>query len=299
MAQTPTESSAIVSKFHSWSAGLCIVGSHEAADAVLAAVGADQDFAFDDGGSHRLAVAVFGVGDFLLPEKASGLGVERHELRVERQQIDLVLVDRDAAIVGSAAERGDGPHLVLVVPVLLAGLGIEGVDVAERGGDVHHVAHDDRAGLERLLDFGLEDPRRAQLADVGGRDLLQGRKPGLIVVAVGMQEVLLDPSPHCSASPAMTGVAGAALFSVPTSCLNSCANATVAAVPDMPSGSKSANANLTEVSILLWRHDFLQVSVCAGTIVRATIGSKRRKGEVGKVEIDCSPGAKGNLPSLR
>src|SRR5262249_23656170 len=36
---------------------LGVVGAHEAADAVFAAVGADQNFAVDDGGRHGFAVA--------------------------------------------------------------------------------------------------------------------------------------------------------------------------------------------------------------------------------------------------
>ena len=44
-------------------AGLGVVGLDEAADAVLAAIGADQDLAVDGGRRHRLAVAGLGIGD--------------------------------------------------------------------------------------------------------------------------------------------------------------------------------------------------------------------------------------------
>src|SRR5262249_3123859 len=82
---------------------LGVIGLHEAADAVFAAVGADQDFALHGGRRHGLAVAELGVGDIGLPELVAGLGVERDQLGVERRQIDLVLVHRDAAIVRTAA----------------------------------------------------------------------------------------------------------------------------------------------------------------------------------------------------
>ena len=41
-----------------------VVGVHKSADAVFAAIGADQDFALYDRRRHRLAVAVLGIGDF-------------------------------------------------------------------------------------------------------------------------------------------------------------------------------------------------------------------------------------------
>ena len=61
-------------------AGLGVVGADEAADAVLAAVGADQDLAVDGGRRHGLAVAELGIGDVGLPDQAAGLCVERDEL---------------------------------------------------------------------------------------------------------------------------------------------------------------------------------------------------------------------------
>src|SRR5262249_12500739 len=106
-------------------AGIGVIGAHEAANAVLAAIGADQDLAVDGGRRHGLAIAERGIGEVDLPRDASGLGVERHELGVERAEIDLVAIDRDAAVVGAAAIGRDWTHSVLVVPVLLAGLGIE------------------------------------------------------------------------------------------------------------------------------------------------------------------------------
>src|SRR5205085_1821253 len=108
---------------------LGVVGLDEAADAVFAAVRADQDFALDGGRRHRLAVAELGIRDVGLPHLVAALGVERDQLGVERREIDLVFEDRDAAIVRAAAIGRDRPERVLVVPQLLAGLGIERVDV--------------------------------------------------------------------------------------------------------------------------------------------------------------------------
>ena len=168
---------------------LGVVGLDEAADAVFAAVGADQDLAVDSGRGHRFAIALLRIADLLLPDDRTGLGVERDQLRVERADIDPVVVDRDAAVVRAAAEGRDRTELGLEVPDFGAGLGVERVDVAVRGGDVHHAVDDDRRRLERFLDLRLEDPGRMQAADVAAVDLGVRVEAGLLVIAVGMKEV--------------------------------------------------------------------------------------------------------------
>ncbi len=166
-----------------------VVGFHEAADAIFAAVGADQNLALDGRGGHRLAVSLFRIADLLLPDDRTGLGVERDELGVERRDIDLVVEDRDAAIVRAATESGHRAELRLEVPDFLAGLGVEGIDVAVRGGDVHHAVDHDRRRLERLLDLGLEDPGRMHPPDVAAVDLPVRVEAGLLVVSVGLKEI--------------------------------------------------------------------------------------------------------------
>ena len=79
---------------------------------------------------------------------------------------------------------------MLVVPVLLAGLGVQRIDMVERGRDVHDAVDDDRRRLQRLLHFRLEDPGGVKLADIGGVDLLAREISGLIVIAVGMKKVV-------------------------------------------------------------------------------------------------------------
>src|SRR5207244_9941485 len=69
---------------------LGVVGFDETADAVFAAVGADEDFALHGGRRHGLAVAELAIGDVGLPHLVAGLGVERDELGLDRRQIDLV-----------------------------------------------------------------------------------------------------------------------------------------------------------------------------------------------------------------
>ncbi len=171
---------------------LAVVGVErldEAADAVLAAVGADQHLAVDGDRRHRLRVAGFRVGDLRRPQHLAGLGVEREQLGVERSHVEPVAHDGDAAVVRAAAEGRDRTHLVLVVPELLAGRGVERVQVVVRGRDVHDAVDDDRRRLHRLEHLGLELERRPQLGDVGGVDLRRRVVPGLRVAHVRVQEV--------------------------------------------------------------------------------------------------------------
>src|SRR6476620_6452789 len=84
-------------------AGLGVIGADEAADTVFAAVGADQDLAVDGGRRHGLAVAEGRIGNLGLPHDAAGLGTHRVQIGIERGEIDLVVINGDAAVVRSAA----------------------------------------------------------------------------------------------------------------------------------------------------------------------------------------------------
>jgi hypothetical protein len=160
----------------------------EAAHAVLAAVGADQHLALDDGGRHRFRVALFRIGDLRLPQQLAGLRVERDELGVERAHEQPVALDRDAPVVRTAAKRRDRTHLVLVVPVFLAGRRVDRVHVVERRRQEHHAVDDDRRGLHRLQHRRLEDERRLELAHVPGVDLVAG-----VVARLRITPVRVDP----------------------------------------------------------------------------------------------------------
>ena len=189
VAQTPFEFSGIVSNVHLRSPVVGVERLDEAADAVFAAVGAEQDQALDGGRRHRFGIALLGIGDVLRPFDFAGLGVERDQLGVERRNIDLVAIDRDAAIVRAAAIGRDRTHLVLVFPHLLARLGVERIDVVERGRDIHHAVDDDRRSLHRIENVGLEYPGDMQALDVARGDLLGGMEARLRVVSIGLQEI--------------------------------------------------------------------------------------------------------------
>ena len=171
-------------------AGLGVIGAHEAADAVLAAIGTDQHLVLHHRRRHRLAIPEFGISDVGGPDHFAGLGIQGHKLGIEGCQVDPVIKNLNAAIVRTAAINRNRSHLVCVVPELLACLGIKCVDMAERGRDKHHTVNDDRRCFERLLDVGLEDPGDVQVLHVVAADLLARIEARLGVIAVGVQKIL-------------------------------------------------------------------------------------------------------------
>ena len=92
-------------------------------------------------------------------------------------------------LLGPQQIGGHRPHLVLVVPELLAGHRVQRIHVVVRGGDVHDAVDHDRRGLHRLQHFGLEHERRLELGHVRGIDLRGRVVARLRVVHVGVQEV--------------------------------------------------------------------------------------------------------------
>ena len=150
-------------------AAVGIVGGDEAADAELAARDPDHDLAVHDQRRHGHVVAFLPVGDRLaLPGHLAGLGIERDHHRVLPGQVDLVAVQRDAAlgVVQGAEALG---QLALVLPDQIAGPGVEREELVVRRGDEHDAVVDDRRRLVARGDAGRVAPHRGQVLDVVGR----------------------------------------------------------------------------------------------------------------------------------
>src|SRR5215470_2401931 len=64
-----------------------------------------------------------------------------------------------------------------------AGLRIQSVSII-RSGQKHNPVYHYGGYFERIRLLGMENPLRAQLVHVGGRDLVQARKPASRVVAI-------------------------------------------------------------------------------------------------------------------
>ena len=80
-------------------------------------------------------------------------------------------------------------HRVFVVPKLLAGLGIERIDVVESSRHIHDAIGNDRRCGKHVLHLGLENPGGMEFSHIRRVDLLAREISGLIVVAVGMKKV--------------------------------------------------------------------------------------------------------------
>src|ERR1700722_10761901 len=100
--------------------GLRIVGPYETADAVFTAIRSNQNLVLDDGWSHGLAIPELRIRNVGFPDDIAGLCIQRHQLGIQRAEIDEIAEHLDAAIVGTAAVRRHRSHLVIVVPELYA-----------------------------------------------------------------------------------------------------------------------------------------------------------------------------------
>ena len=124
-------------------AGLGIERFDEAANAELAARHADEHLALHDQRRHRHVVTVLPVLDLRLPGHLAGLGVQRHQRRVQARQEHLVAVQRHAA-AGVVQRCKAFRQFALVSPHELAGGCVERDHLAVGSGDEHHAVVDDR-----------------------------------------------------------------------------------------------------------------------------------------------------------
>src|SRR5262249_17665735 len=79
-------------------AGLGVVGVDETANAILAAGDSGDDFVLERQWGGGDAVALHGVSDLRLPNQRAAAGVERHQCRIERSEVDPVSEDGDTAV---------------------------------------------------------------------------------------------------------------------------------------------------------------------------------------------------------
>ena len=150
-----------------------VIGIEEAANAILAAGNAHNDFVLQrercDG--HRIAELI--VGDLDVPTHTAGPGVERHQVRIDGTEKDLVIEQRHPTVYLSTAGHNALRERPSVAPNGSSGPKVERRRVRRRFGDVHDPIHHQRRHLELLQRAGLIDPRRLKLTDVVTVDLVQ------------------------------------------------------------------------------------------------------------------------------
>src|SRR5262249_32429739 len=127
---------------------------------------AHEQMIADEQWGVRRPVALFRVGNLHVPANLAVPGVERHQMRVRRGEIDEIAIHRCAAMA-------DVESLVLgirVLPYLPSRSRVDRPDAIRRR-DVHHAVHDYRAGFDLIAASGLERPREPELLHVVGRYL--------------------------------------------------------------------------------------------------------------------------------
>ena len=150
-------------------ARLGIERDDEAANAALAARDADHDAAACRERRDRHVVAVVVILDGLVPDDGAALRIERDDARVGRRRVDLVAVQRDAAI-RRVAHADVGGHLMPIAPEEVAGLGVDREDLVERRRHEHHAVVDDRRRLMAFSRARRHRPRGRQVRDVARVD---------------------------------------------------------------------------------------------------------------------------------
>ena len=175
-----------------------------AADAELAAGGADDREVAHDQRRDGQRLAERGIGDLALPHLLAGRLVDGEHAAVERDRDHLVLPQRDAAVVDAAAGDVAGPGLVgagVELPLeraLLAGGDVDRIDRAPAVRHVHDAVLDQRRRFEvaeRIASAALEAAerhreRQLQVLDGIGVDLLERGEPVALVIAVMEDPVL-------------------------------------------------------------------------------------------------------------
>ncbi len=118
-----------------------------------------------------------------IPDGVSRLGVECNEPAVDGAEVQLAVVEGDAAIDGVAADdAGTGARdFGIKGPQDFAGSGIDRVGDAPQAGGVDDAVGDERRRFQAIGGAQLCAPHQAELADVLLVDLFQGAEALLVV----------------------------------------------------------------------------------------------------------------------
>ena len=157
-------------------AGVGVDRLDPAAHAVFRTRRAEDDLVLQ---GHRHDGEGLGVGVvavLLVPHHFAGRVVERHDVRVERGQVDLVLVDGNAAVHHVAAQLREhvAGQFAVVLPRHRAGGRVDCDDLVERGRDVDHAVHCDRLAVLAFQHAEGQVPDGPQVLDVVTVDRVSG-----------------------------------------------------------------------------------------------------------------------------
>ena len=166
-------------------AGFRVAGLNLADDAEFAAGVAGDDQAVHDQRGRRVGITGLVVGDLLTPDDVACLGVQRDDARIKRAEVDLVAIERRAAVDDVAAGQDALGQAGVILPKLFAGLHVDGVETAVGAGDVHHAVINQRLGFLTALLFTTERE------SPGGNEILD-----VVLVQRLQRAVTLQVAPH-------------------------------------------------------------------------------------------------------
>ena len=154
-------------------AGFQIVGIEETANAVFAARNAGDHHVLDDQRRAREAVAVLRFGHLHIPQHRTGLGVQRHQVRVHCAHDHAIAHHRHAPVHLPAASIDLVRQTAAIAPVGPAGGGVQGHHIRWWLAQVHHSIDHQRRSFDALRDWHLVNPGNFQLVDIGAIHLIE------------------------------------------------------------------------------------------------------------------------------
>ena len=185
---------------HQFSIGR-VIGTDEATRTEVRAAVADEHLAMRHAWRSGDQVGGIARRGLRAPHFLAAAGVQGDQPAIHRAEIHPALVERDAAVIDIAARRNaaDAGHPGVVVPQLLASPGVERIDLAPRGGDIHHAIDHQRRRLLAASGIEFDEPRGLELRNVVSVDLRQCRKALFVPAAVVDQPVLRLRPRRCQA----------------------------------------------------------------------------------------------------
>ena len=125
-------------------AGLGVVSGDEAANAVLAAGGADDHFVLHHERRERDGVAGVRIGHLGVPQRMAALGIDRDDVRVDGAHEQSVARIASPRLTRPQQRRACGDGAIGINPEDAAGGGVERHDVVGRLHQVHDAVDNQR-----------------------------------------------------------------------------------------------------------------------------------------------------------
>ena len=152
-----------------------VVGGQRAANGIVRAVVAHEDFSFGDAGRAGDA-GLCGLANGGFPDLVRGGGIDGAQAAIAGADVNLSVPDCHAAV----GARGIGavqsliqPDLGIVFPEQFSRDGVDGINFRKWSADVNDAVDDDWFGNHAHCAVVIEIPSQTQVRDIGSVDLLE------------------------------------------------------------------------------------------------------------------------------